>query len=236
MIRADNLTFAYPGAAPLLVDLDLEFESGLHLILGRNGCGKSTLFRLLAGVEQPHAGRVLVGGADLWQEEVAGRAALAYVPEVPDLSPWIRAREVARFVARLRGAPLHEADAALTRFALGDLGGRTTRQLSLGQRRRLLLAVASIRTPEHLLLDEPLDGLDQRGRHLLFAWLEKLLADGATVLLSSHELSPIVPLVTHVLWRRGDGWRHQAKPGVSLEELERLALGEPEATSPVEDG
>lgn len=224
---ARRLSFSYPGRPPVYRDLDLDLGQGLHLLLGANGVGKSSLIRVLAGVEQPSSGAVTVEGFDLWQQEIEARARLAYVPEVPDVTPHATVEEILRLVARLRGAGVAELDAATARLGLDELRGRTMGELSLGQRRRALLAAAWIRTPNLVLLDEPLDGVDQEGRNTIDRWLQELLEGGATILVSSHELAPFRALARSVLWHDGRDWRHDhGAPGsYTLEHLERLALG-----------
>ena len=226
-VVARQLSFSYPDQPPIYRDLNLELGPGLHLLLGANGVGKSSLMRVLAGVEQPTSGSVEIDGFDLWRHEVEARSRLAYVPEVPDMSAYATVREILRLVARLRAASEAEASDAAGRFGLSSLGGRTTRELSLGQRRRILLAAAWIRTPDLLLLDEPLDGVDQEGRNTIDRWLEDLVGRGATVLVSSHELAPFRSSTESVLWHDGSSWRHDQRSAgrYTLEQLEELALG-----------
>ena len=126
----------------MLAGVDLEISPGLTLLLGPNGCGKSTLLKLAAGIERPDSGRVEIDGHDLWIDEVAARRGLAYVPEQPDLTPYATVREILDLVCRLRGEPARARREALERVGLGKLAHRSVRELSMGQRRRAVLAAA----------------------------------------------------------------------------------------------
>lgn len=192
MICALGLRHGYVAARPVLAGLDLELAAGLTLLVGPNGCGKSTLLRLLAGIERPQRGAITIDGHDLWREEVAARSRLAYVPERPELDPYVTVDETARFVGGLFGRRRDVVAETLQRLRLGDLGRRTVEELSLGQRRRVHLALAMLAEPRNLLLDEPLETLDAEGRELLLAWLDERLARGATALVASHVLEPLL--------------------------------------------
>jgi len=198
MIRFDRVRFGY-GGRWILDDISLEVGPGLTLVLGPNGAGKSTLLRIAAGVERPHSGSVSVGGMDLWADEVAARRVLAYLPEYPDLTPYARLGEVVELVCRLRGQPPAIGAAALTRAGLADLTQRTVRQLSLGQRRRALLAAAWVGTPLVLILDEPLDGMDQAMQRQIVEWVEVVAAGGATVLAATHQIEPFLAMASRAV-------------------------------------
>lgn len=177
----------------------LAVPPGLTLLLGPNGCGKSTLLRMLAGVDRPHCGVIEIDGHDLWRDERAARASLAYIPEQPDVTPYATVREVLRLVADLRGEPGAAVDAALTRAGIEAVAARSVRELSMGQRRRVLLAAAWIGVPRTLLLDEPLETLDRSTRDALLAWLRACVEDGGTVVVVTHELDPFVAWAARVL-------------------------------------
>jgi ABC-type multidrug transport system ATPase subunit len=190
MIRFEKVSFAYRETEPVLSGVDLEIPPGLTLLLGRNGCGKSTLLKMAAGVERPDRGRVEVDGRDLWADEEEARRTLAYVPEQPDLTPYATVREILGLVCRLRGEPGRAADTALTLVGLDNLAHRSVRELSMGQRRRAVLAAARIGSPGHLLLDEPLEAMDRGAREDILAWIDSRLGDGATVVVVSHDIAP----------------------------------------------
>lgn len=230
MIRLHGAAFAYRPGEPVLAGVDLEIHPGLTLLLGRNGCGKSTLLKLAAGVERPDSGRIEIDGHDLWTDEAAARSTLAYVPEQPDLTPYATVREILDLVCGLRGEPRERGREALQRVGLGDLAHRSVRELSMGQRRRAVLAAALVGTPRHVLLDEPLEAMDRGAREDILAWIDRLLAAGAVVVVVSHDIEPFVPRAARALTVRGgrcvDAGGLPEDPGARLALLDHLARGE----------
>ena len=230
MIRFEHATFDYGTGRPALHETSLEVGGGLTLVLGPNGAGKSSLLKLAAGVEYPRSGRVLIDGHDLWREEVEARRRLAYVPEQPDLSPYASLSEVMALVCRLRDEPLERGTEALERVALAQDADRTVRELSMGQRRRALLAAAFIGRPSNVLLDEPLEAMDRAMHQAIVAWVSQLASAGATVLVATHEIEPFVaPAVRVVSVAGGRAAVHEPLPGPPVErlaQLEAFARGE----------
>jgi iron complex transport system ATP-binding protein len=229
MIRFEGVAFSYRETEPVLSGVDLEIPAGLTLLLGRNGCGKSTLLKMAAGVERPDRGRVTVDGHDLWIDEEQARRTLAYVPEQPDLTPYATVREILGLVCRLRGEPGQAADTALTLVGLDNLAHRSVRELSMGQRRRAVLAAARIGAPSHLLLDEPLEAMDRGAREDILAWIGSRLDDGATVVVVSHDIAPFAARADRAITVK-DGrcvspGTLPRDPGERMSLLERLARG-----------
>lgn len=194
MISLRNARFGYGRNATAFACDALDIPAGVTLLLGPNGAGKSTLLKLIAGVEQPTSGTIAIDGQDLWRDEVAARAALAYVPEHPDLTPYATVGEVLGLVCRLRGRPVEEGTRALETVGLDGLGDRSVRELSMGQRRRAVLAAAFIGEPSTLLLDEPLEAMDRAMRAWLTSWITGASARGATVVIATHDIEPFVDL------------------------------------------
>ncbi len=202
MTRGFELTgvrFGYQRGQPVLSCSALRIEPGLTLLLGPNGAGKSTLLKLLAGVERPHEGTIVLDGVDLWRDEVQSRMGLAYVPEQPDLTPYASVREIIRLVAKLRRVPLADGARALEKVGLTSVASRSVRELSMGQRRRAVLAAAFVGRPETLLFDEPLETLDRSTRELLLGWLNGRIDEGAAVVVSTHEIEPFLARATGVV-------------------------------------
>ena len=198
MITLRGVRFSYGRAVALQCDA-LEIDAGVTLLLGPNGAGKSTLLKLVAGVEQPTAGTIAIDGHDLWRDEVAARASLAYVPEHPDLTPYATVGEVMGLVCRLRGRPTEDGVRALSTVGLDGLGDRSVRELSMGQRRRAVLAAAFIGEPTTLLLDEPLEAMDRAMRTWLTSWITDASARGATVVIATHDIEPFVDLAVRAV-------------------------------------
>ncbi len=179
------------GDRRLFQGLDLQLPAGsVTWLRGRNGRGKTTLLRILAGLSSPAEGEVLIQGRTLQALGAEGRHLWAYVGHQNALKDDLTVTEALQFLARLHGLP---ADAAALKAALQCLGmghrqQAAVRTLSQGQRRRVALArlVLSARAPLWLL-DEPYDALDADGIQALNSVLEDHAARGGAVLLTSHQ-------------------------------------------------
>ena len=195
----EGVAFAYDDRARIFSNLNLEVTSGVTLLSGENGAGKTTLLKLAAGVERPDAGRILVNGSDLWRREIAARSDLAFVPQEPDVTPFATIREVLRLVCRLRSEPVERAEEVLTETELEAEAELSVRELSRGQRRRVLLAAAWIGTPRTVILDEPLDAMDEHWRSRLHQWLADLREAGGLALVATHEPGSLAKLARRSL-------------------------------------
>ncbi len=222
MIRFKGVHFTYRRGEPVFKGADLSLARGLTLVLGPNGSGKSTLLKLAAGIERPDHGIAEIQGFDLWREEIAARRLLAYVSEQPDLTPYATIRDVVYLVCRLRSAPLDRGREVLERVGLWQIANRSIRQLSAGQRRRAVLAAAWIGTPQVAILDEPMESLDRAIRAEILAWIDRLLAAGAAVVIATHEIEPFLERATRALIACGGKCR-QFEP-LPADTTERLAF------------
>jgi len=187
MIRFRDLHFCYHPNLPVFSGLNLEIGKGLTLLMGPNGSGKSTLLKIAAGIERPDRGVAEIAGHDLWKDEVAARMHLAYVPEQPELTPYATIEDILYLVCRLREQPLPLGREMLKKAGLEKVGRRSIRELSLGQKRRAVLAAAWIGTPRVVLLDDPLESLDRVIRPQVLDWIDGLLEREATVVVATHE-------------------------------------------------
>ncbi len=157
-------------------------------LLGRNGAGKSTTMRVLAGVIPPTDGLVRVAGHDLRTDTLAVKRLTGYCPDVGGLVPRATPWEHLQLAARLRRLTDWEdrARELLERFDLGAAAHRVTAGFSHGMGRRMSVILASFHEPEVLLLDEPFDGVDPLGVEATMDVVADARARGAAVLVSTH--------------------------------------------------
>jgi ABC-2 type transport system ATP-binding protein len=170
---------------------DLSVGAGTSVALvGRNGAGKSTTMRVLAGVLPPSGGSVVVAGIDAAREPSAVRAVVGYCPDVGGLIPRATPWEHLQLAASLRGMKAwHErARDLLDRFDLGSSADRITAGFSHGMSRRLSVVLAVFHEPRLLLLDEPFDGVDPLGVDATLQVIAEARVGGAAVLVSTHLL------------------------------------------------
>ena len=179
------------GDRILFEGLDIDLHPGQVLWLrGRNGRGKSTLLRILAGLSPASAGTVADRGTSLGDCEATWRGDLCYIGHANALKDDLSAAEALAFVAGLRGEPVGPGaiDTALRRLGMASRAQMPVRTLSQGQRRRVALARLALPEPPRVwLLDEPFDALDDRGVDTLNALLAEHAARGGATLLTSHQ-------------------------------------------------
>ena len=169
-------------------------------MVGANGAGKTSLLRACAGLLPVTSGEATVLGVDLTADHTAVRRYVGLLGHAAPLYDELSAAENVRFAVRALGLPASRADDALERLGVvGRLRTTPTGRLSAGQRRRVALAALVARRPALWLLDEPHAALDASTRVLLGELVAEAVADGASVLLSSHEPQLSVPLADRVV-------------------------------------
>jgi ABC-2 type transport system ATP-binding protein len=174
-------------------------------LLGRNGAGKSTTMRVLAGVIPPSDGTVLVDGLDVRRDPLGVKRLTGYCPDVGGLVPRATPWEHLQLAARLRRLEDWEDRAAeiLDRFELAGAAHRVTGGFSHGMGRRLSVALAAFHLPSVLLLDEPFDGVDPLGVDATQQVIAEAKARGAAVLVSTHLRDLAVEVCEDALVLRG---------------------------------
>jgi ABC-2 type transport system ATP-binding protein len=188
MIKITGLTKSY-GPHRVLDSLDMRVRPGeVTLLVGANGCGKTTTLRLLCGLSAPDAGTVVIGKSDLAVSRMAALAQLSFLPQAPRFHARLTAGEILAFYARLRGLPASRVGIVEAQWNLAGVRAQSTGRLSGGTRQRLALAVLSLPDAPVLVLDEPGLSLDPHWRRLLQAELRAAARRGATVLVATHLL------------------------------------------------
>lgn len=245
MIEVSHLTKRY-GNHLALSDLSFTIPNGqIYGLLGPNGAGKSTTMNILTGCLAATSGEVRIDGVDIFEDPMAAKRHLGYLPEQPpvymDRTPW----EYLRFVARAKGVKnlAQEVDRVMDLTQIADVRDRLIRNLSKGYRQRVGIAQALLGDPEIIILDEPTVGLDPI-QILDIRALMGELGKEHTVIFSSHILSEVQTVCDQVLMiargrlvafdtpahleaqlRAGQKIRLTAKG--SREELEPIATGLP---------
>lgn len=159
-------------------------------LLGPNGAGKSTIINILAGLVLRTSGSARVWGYDIDADMRAARRSIGIVPQELNIDPFFTPRELLEVQAGLYGVPASQRRTAeiLELVGLTKQANAYARTLSGGMRRRLLVAKAMVHSPPVLVLDEPTAGVDVELRRQLWVSMEKLRAQGTTILLTTHYL------------------------------------------------
>jgi ABC-2 type transport system ATP-binding protein len=181
-------------------DISFDLGPGITGLLGPNGAGKSTLLHMLTGLLKPSNGEALIHGEAAWQNPDIYKL-VGFVPEREAVYPFLTGFEFVRLSARLHGLPDPEAASqrALEAVELTDAKDRAVGGYSKGMKQRIKIASAIVHEPPILLLDEPFNGADPRQRLRMMEMLQRMAADGATIVFSSHILEEVERLAENVL-------------------------------------
>ena len=170
--------------------------------LGPNGAGKTTTMRVLTGFMPPTAGKVSVGGFDVFDQPLEVKRRIGYLPEAPPLYPEMTVRDYLTFVARLKGIPNAEiperVQQVMKKCSVADVTDKLISKLSKGYRQRVGLAQAIVHNPDVLILDEPTSGLDPK-QIIETRDLIKGLSGEHTIILSTHILPEVEAICKKVI-------------------------------------
>ena len=193
------------GDFPALRDVHLEAAAGSCLaLIGRNGAGKTTLLRIIAGFSRPGRGQVRIFGNP--PRETETRRQIGFIGHGISVYDELSALENLTLFGRLYGLadPRRSALEWLERTGLERVRNGLVREFSRGMRQRLAVARAFLHGPSVLFLDEPFTALDDRAIAVLQGLLREALAEGKTIVMSTHQLREALELASHVaLLNRG---------------------------------
>lgn len=216
VVHAEGLSRSF-GGRRAVDDVSFSLGAGECLALfGPNGAGKTTLLRLLAGLLAPSAGECRVNGVSIGAGGAA-RAQVGLISHASMLYASLTARENVEFTARMYGLahPVEAARAALDAMHVLDRADTPVRSLSRGLQQRVSIARAIVHAPLLLLCDEPYTGLDEAGAAALTKTLAERRAQGAALLLVTHNLGEGLALSTHAaIMRRGRIVRFETRSAV----------------------
>lgn len=203
LVKVDSVSKRYgPVVAVDLVSVSVR-SGEVYSLIGANGAGKSTLIKMIAGITEPDSGSVLICNEDLSQRLPTTKRRLGYLPEELILYERLTGREYLRLVAGLKGVERRQIEAEIEFFELKDVADKWTGGYSLGMRKKLGLAAAAIGSPDVLVLDEPLNGLDVEMMRKLRIRIDKERSGGKAVIVSSHVMSFVERVSTQVGVMRG---------------------------------
>lgn len=192
MIRLAKLKKNY-GDFAALRGIDLEVRRGsLFGLLGPNGAGKTTALRIIAGILQPTAGRVIVAGHDVQRDPERAKSKLGFIPDRPFVYDKLTGQEFLKFVAGLWGQDGAEVDRRidelLNLWELTDWRDELLETYSHGMRQKIIISSALIHKPDVIIVDEPMVGLDPKAARILKDLFRGFVKRGGTILMSTHTL------------------------------------------------
>ncbi len=192
-IKIENLTKNF-GDTTAVNNISLNIRAGeIFGMLGPNGAGKTTTIKLLTGLLQPDHGRVMIKGISMTREPQRAKHKFALLPDVPYVYKKLTGWEFMKFMTRiynLNDDNIEEViERELIRFNIKDVSHDLVESYSHGLKQRLLLASVMVRSPEIIILDEPMVGLDPEAARMVKNLFKKLTQKDTTIFLSTHTLA-----------------------------------------------
>lgn len=177
----------FPNGTPMLRQVSLSLTCGAYALTGINGAGKSTFLTMCAGIVVPVQGDILIAGHSLKTQTLQAKSKLGFMPDQPCVYPFLTGESYLKLIASCKRLPrLDDLNELLYRLSLADKLHLRFQAMSLGMQRKFMLVASLMGDPEVVLLDEPINGLDQAAVACLSTLLRQL-ADRKVILASSHE-------------------------------------------------
>lgn len=197
-IKISNLSFKYDknAAKSVLKNIDLEIKEGtINVLLGLNGCGKTTLIKLLAGLERPIDGFIEYNGKNLREIKIKDRAkTFSYVPQQANVTNDVPVRQflsygttnTLAFYEHPGKEEMELVEKTAKRLQISHLLDKNIGEISGGELQIVLIACSLIQRTPIMLLDEPTSALDMKNQNLVLSTLKEIAKEGKTIILSSH--------------------------------------------------
>ncbi len=226
VLQCEHLKKSYKVGTPVLSDLNLTLPAGKIIgLLGPNGCGKSTLIKLVSGLLVPDSGKITICGEE---QSEASNACISYLPERTYFNFWMRVEDLIRYFGEFYA----DFDAIRARKMLSDMGITPTiklKQLSKGNKEKVQLILVMSRNARLYLLDEPIAGVDPAARDYILQTIIGNYNPDATVVITTHLIHDIEPILEEFIFmgyggrilRAGVADEVRATEGKSLDELFR---------------
>jgi lantibiotic transport system ATP-binding protein len=220
LIETQNLGFGFKRNNLIIKDIDLQVEQGtIYGFLGPNGAGKTTTIRLLMGLLTPNYGDIKIFGKNLINNSIEIFSEIGVLIENPSLYQHLTGFDNLEITRKIKEVPKTRVDEVLQIVNLTNSAKMKVKSYSLGMKQRLGVAIALLSKPKLLILDEPANGLDPKGMIDMRDMLFNLKQDfGTTILVSSHLLSEIEKIATHLGIIHNGRLKYQG----TIQELERL--------------
>jgi len=224
MLQVSGLTKTYGGRVHALRGIDLSVPAGMFGLLGPNGSGKTTLMKILATLLEPDSGSATMSELNLIENKHQTRRILGYLPQEFGLYPTLTAEQTLNYLAKLKGVWEPKQRAALINALLERVNLLAERRervggFSGGMRQRLGIAQALIGDPKLIIVDEPTAGLDPEERVRFHNLLVESVTGDTVVLLSTHIVSDVSNLCSHMAIIRQGKILVAAEPRRAIEQL-----------------
>ena len=228
MIQIENAVKSFKGDVAVN-KLNLKVNSGEILgLLGANGAGKSTTINMLLGFLTPDSGSVKINDIETSKNEKEVRQYIGYIPENVNLYPYLSGVENLDYFCKLAGLKYSKSELQefLTTCGLQqEAHSNKVSSYSKGMRQKVGIAIAYAKKAKVYLLDEPASGLDPLASNELSNLLKKLAADGATILMASHDIFRVREVCNRIgILKKGELVKELNSKDVSANELEQLYL------------
>ena len=224
MLKIKELSKTYASGIQALRKISLDVPAGMFGLLGPNGAGKTTLMKILATLLEPDSGSAGMNGIDLINDKHSTRKILGYLPQEFGLYPTLTAEQTLHYFAKLKG--VHDkrergllVDALFERVNLTGARRQRVGGFSGGMRQRLGIAQALIGQPQLIIVDEPTAGLDPEERIRFHNLLAETASEKAVVVLSTHIVSDVSSLCSHMAIIRQGAIVATCTPHLAIDQL-----------------